>query len=89
LAAPNEQVSGQLVLKEDETFVTTNPEGDIPLGQSLGLCYRDMFDGRGFRRERRGTIPHFCQTILGLYPEARHNSASLRPTCSPVSSRCL
>ena len=41
MAAPNEQVSGQLVLKEDETFVTTNPEGDIPLGQSLGLYYRD------------------------------------------------
>ncbi len=41
MVTPNEQVSGQLVLKEDDTFVTTNSQGDIPSGQSLGLYHND------------------------------------------------
>jgi glycogen debranching enzyme len=41
LAPPGEQISEQLVLKEDQVFITTNSMGDIPLGQSLGLYYSD------------------------------------------------
>src|SRR5436305_6179467 len=41
LAFPSEQVSEQLVLKEDHMFVTTNTMGDMPPGGSLGLYYND------------------------------------------------
>jgi glycogen debranching enzyme len=41
LASPGDQISEQLVLKEDQVFITTNSMGDIPLGQSLGLYYCD------------------------------------------------
>lgn len=41
MASPSEQVSEQLVLKEDQVFITSNSMGDIPLGQSLGLYYKD------------------------------------------------
>jgi glycogen debranching enzyme len=41
LASPSEQVSEQLVLKEDQMFVTTNTMGDMPPGGSLGLYYSD------------------------------------------------
>lgn len=36
-----EPLSEQIVLKEDQIFVTTNTLGDIPLGDSLGLYYND------------------------------------------------
>src|SRR5918912_248851 len=36
-----EQVSDQLVLKEDQIFVTTDTMGDMPVGDSLGLYYND------------------------------------------------
>ena len=41
MPSPNEQISEQLVLKEDQIFVTTNDRGDIPLGNSLGLYHKD------------------------------------------------
>ena len=41
MPSQNDQVSEQLVLKEDRIFVTTNSTGDIPLGTSLGLYYND------------------------------------------------
>lgn len=41
LPAPNEQVSNYTVLKEDQIFITTNAMGDMPIGASLGLYYKD------------------------------------------------
>lgn len=41
MAQPSEQVSEQLVLKEDQIFVTSNSMGDMPEGSSLGLYYKD------------------------------------------------
>ncbi len=41
MAAPTEQVSEHLVLKEDQIFVTSNSMGDMPSGDSLGLYYCD------------------------------------------------
>src|SRR5436190_2527238 len=42
MPSPSEQVSEQLVLKEDQMFITTNAMGDMPQGDSLGLYFNDM-----------------------------------------------
>lgn len=41
MAAPTEQISEHLVLKEEQIFVTSNSMGDMPSGDSLGLYYND------------------------------------------------
>ncbi len=57
MPSQNDQVSDQLVLKEDRIFVTTNSTGDIPFGTSLGLYYNDT-----------RYLSLYCLTIEGQEP---------------------
>src|SRR5213595_176059 len=41
MPSTDEQISDQLVLKEDQIFITTDTMGDMPTGGSLGLYYND------------------------------------------------